>query len=131
METPDGYIDVTDAIRRRLIWDVIPCDMATEYIERLGLNPGTEEGNDLEHRDSHVRLNKLIPIEQVLRVTIALAGDVIARAILDTAGIEGPVKENPDYLQYQRVLNAGVIAVMANLLDFGAIEIGEEVRILL
>jgi hypothetical protein len=124
--TEEKPLDLLPLIKRRMAWDVVPCPDQPDILKKMGLLPGSEQGNDLEHKASHVRLNQIAPIQHWLSVMSGAAGEAAARAILESHGIEvDEGLENPQMQHYIRVVYATSVAVVANLLDYGIIEFGK------
>lgn len=115
-------VNLDALIKRQLAWDILPCAQAADLLPRLGLMPGSEGGNDLEHHRSHQRMNKIYPINDLVKVYSGLAGEVIATAILDhqDAGVD-----DTKVAHYRQTVTAGAQAVIANLIESGALRINE------
>jgi len=119
-------IDLKPIIKRKMIWDIIPCPDAAEIIEMLGLVPGSHGGQELEHAASHRRLNRLQPILEPLQLLSGVAGEVVGRTILEHQGIDIENDLDDTYLQhYIRTSVGTTVAVVANLVDYGVLCLGE------
>lgn len=110
-------------LRRRIMWDTLPCNaVSTAYVAN-GLLPGSEEGDLIEHAASHKRINQVVPIYTELVLHSSVAGAVLGRAILESQGESDFDDSDPRIQQYMKVMQAGSIAVLANLIDSGAVAI--------
>lgn len=124
MRMHEEPISIDDLVKRRMVWDATPCSSAREMIRKVGLVPSSEAGYRVEHRASHVRINRLIPIEDELILYSGCAGEILGRAILENQGIEvGEGLSDPDLQHYIKVVHAGVVAVLANLVDEGIVSL--------
>ena len=126
MNEPE-VVDIAKILRRRMCWDIIPCEDVEATLSKHGLVPGSEEGNEIEHLASHRRLDALAPINQWLTLTSRIAGEVLGTAILESHG-NGPMESNSEQQrgQYVQLVMAGAQAVMASLLDQGVVRINHE-----
>ena len=119
----EDNIDTDLLLKRQLVWDTLPCAKAPEFLPKVGLLPASESGNQKEHRDSHIRLNSIAPIQNHVLRTALLAGEVVGRAILDNQGIGEVGIEDPQLQQYIKAVTAGVQSTLASLVDGGVIGI--------
>lgn len=119
-------INFTPVWVRRLLWDLIPHALVEEHIAHMGLLPASEDGHEMEHQESHKRLERLAPIAQILTETTRLAGGVLGRAILEEKGIQDTKVREDAMVAYTSAVHAGTVAVMSTLLDEGLIEITEK-----
>lgn len=104
-------------IKRALAWDILPCAVAPNSMKGLGLLPGSDGGDDLEHYKSHIRLNRIVPINDIVKVYSGLAGEVIGRSILEHQGREIEDDDDPKLKHYRDTVTACVQAVIANLIE--------------
>lgn len=114
-------VDVTALLTRKLIHDITPCGSANDVMLAMGLVPGSEEGYRVEHRASHLRLNRLMGMNQVIQQIGAISGQVVGRCILEDQ--ESDVDEDQINL-FSVVASATAQAVVANLVDMGLLHIG-------
>lgn len=122
----DEEIDLKPSITRKMIWDIFPCPAQPDVIERMGLVPSSEGGAALEHAASHRRLNRLLPIVDSLELLSAVAGELVGRTILEHQGIDiGTDLENPYLDHYIRASVGTTVAVVANLVDYGILCLGD------
>lgn len=123
MEAMDQeVIDITNVLKRNLVWDILPCEMASAHIPKNGLLTGTDDSDHLEHRWSHQRLNNLASIDPIVTTLSAIAGQVAGRAILETQGIE-PSEELLE--QYGSLCQVVVPGVLANLIEQGVLFVND------
>lgn len=117
---PISQADLLASVKRKLIWDIVPCSRVLEFMPKMGVVPGSEEGEAVEHRASHERLNSVLPIVAIVTRLGLLGGEVASRAILENQGIE----PTDAVIQQQSLVAAGVTqAVIANLIEMGLIDI--------
>ena len=114
-------LDITQNLRRKLVHDLTPCDRVDHFMEVLGMVPASPEVEDMEHRGSHIRLNRIGAIDAVMGQVSALAGDIAARCMLEHQGIDSTVEMVDPYM---RVAMATTQSVVANLLEMGLIHLG-------
>ncbi|ORT58199.1 hypothetical protein [Streptomyces sp. CB03238] len=80
---------------------------------------------EMEQLESAERLAAVEPLMPLLAVYGALTTDVLFGGILDTSDLEDdPAEHSAFRTDYQAILTASVIAVMANLMDKGLIQSG-------
>lgn len=123
---PDETIPV---LRKRLIWDIIPDEEIARWSTHLGVIAGSEEGNAVEHKSAVDRRNNLLPVLPLLRVMAWTAGDVVSRAkMLDSGSYEeGDTVALGGRYDVTQEVAAGVMAVVANLLDMEVLTYGKAV----
>lgn len=51
-------LDLTLLLRRRLVWDGMPCELAPRVCDLMGMTPPGPDGLDAEHFESHARLRR-------------------------------------------------------------------------
>jgi hypothetical protein len=115
-------VNLEPLLKRQLAWDILPCAATPSMMKRLGLLPGSAGGDALEHQQSHKRLNRVLPIEADVKMLSGLAGEVVAKAIL---GDQEMADNDPRLVQYQNTVTACTQAVIANLIESGALKINE------
>lgn len=120
----EEQIDVSPLIKRRMVWDVLPCTEAAGFISRVGLVPGSDGGDEMEHRQSHSRINQLLPIVRAVDDFSRLAGEVAGRAILENQGIEIDSQSEGEINKYTTAVMASCRTVIANLIENGVLHIG-------
>lgn len=113
---------ITEAsLKKKLIWDLLPHSRVMEMMPKVGIVPGSPEGEVMEHRASHYRIAGADPLEQMIVFMGALSGDILARSILESQGIE---HDDEIVEAYAHVSIAACHAVIANLLDLNLIHLG-------
>lgn len=121
----EGYVDISKLYARNMVWDLLPCDQANIFLPKMGLTAASEEGFETEHAASHRRINRLLPMADVLSVTTGIAGQIVGRAILDSQGEDvGTGEDHPHLEHYSAVIHQGAVAIIANLIDQGVLRIG-------
>lgn len=119
-------VDPELLVKRRLAWDILPCGMTPGFMKNLGLLPGSDGGDDLEHHQSHQRLNRIAGIQDTVKAYSELAGEVAAKAILRDLDYGFEDNDNPRLKHYQDTIKACVQAVVANLIDTEVIHLTED-----
>lgn len=114
-------VDPTASWKRKMMWDIIPCDRVEQFMPKMGVTPASAEGEKVEHRLSHERLDTLAPILGVLTQLGILGGEVAVRAILENQGNDDP---DPAFVAQYAMVGAAVSrAVIGNLIELGLIDI--------
>jgi hypothetical protein len=83
----------------------------------------------MEHEASHDRIEQLTPLKEMLALLIPLVSGITASAMLVNSG-NSVDEETAAVLQrhHSVVVRAGVVAVLANLLDMGIITYSDGVQ---
>lgn len=120
--------DEVPLLVRKMVWDILPCDEVEELFPALGLTPSGEDVADMEHEESHERLSMVEPLSGVVEVYSAVAADVMTKAFVNSVDEDVPPAHEAIFReQNQMLLSAGVIAVIAQLLDTGKLQYGEDI----
>jgi len=115
-------IDARPLLTRRLAWDMLPHMYSSIVLSRLGLVPPGDEGEDLEHEDSHQRLDPLLNIECHLRPILPLVKDVICAAMLvDQDGSPTPLNEEV----VGEIVRASCVGVLAHLVEQQVVQVND------
>lgn len=122
----EEQINLTPLWVRRLVWDALPHSQVADYLPKFNLMPGSAEGHEMEHRDSHARIAKLESIAEILAATTRLTGTVLGKAILENQGVTDPALVERSIRAYTTSVHAGSVAVLATLIDEGLIEITDK-----
>lgn len=112
-------------IKRRMVWDTVPCALVTRVLTAVGASPASEEILDHEHKESHRRLNQLAPIDQTLQFMCKMSAESIFHSIVETQSV-AVSKEQIDVSvnQIRDVALSATKAVIAGLIDDGLITVG-------
>lgn len=123
--TDEQILTSLPALKRRIAWDILPCDIVNDFFPKVGLNPSDSEGVEIEHEDAHKRLLLLAPIMPSVHMTTQIASAVIGAAILETHG-QGLSEAQQQGVLLGTMANtlAGVQAVLCELLDLGILTYG-------
>lgn len=123
----DESPDITEALQRRLVFDMMPCSSSQGAINTLGLNPSSPEGAKIEHMASHARMDKLAPVIGPIHVYAALIAEIWMKVFLASVP-EGSVPEEmkPQIYatQMEKIIEASS-AIIANMLDSGMLAYGD------
>lgn len=118
-------MDALPLLIRRIAWDIIPCDEVEDLFPKLGLTPASEEVFEMEHTESHRRVDLCEPLINYIEVFAEVTNQIIKAYILrdteedesgiSTAYLDLLVKQNLS------VMRRGIYATLAQLLDTGVI----------
>ena len=123
-------IDLKPLLLRKMAWDIIPCNAVELYWDKLGLTPSSDECSELEHTESHSRLNQIAPLVNYVEIYAALIAQVVTALMVpdEDAPEDGELMEDSRYqameVQNREVLRSGLYAGLAQLFDTGIITYG-------
>jgi hypothetical protein len=128
-EEPQIDLFTPQMLTKRLLWDIIPCPDVEKMIPLMKLTPDSPDVSEMEHRASHERLAQVLPLKEMLDLLGPLVSGITASAMLVNSGISAD-EETAVALQrhHSSVLRAGMVAVLANLLDMGIITYADGVQ---
>lgn len=108
-----------DMLKRRIAWDVAPCDVAAEVIKFMGLTPGSDEVAETEHVQAHRRLEAVKPILPYLDNMSRYAADAIVSAMIVSADPDADVEAEKDAAleRLTPVVYMAAWGILAELLD--------------
>jgi len=79
----DGQtLDMTAMLLRRFAWDTTTCETVPDLLAALGLDQGEPEVMQAEHKESHLRMSAVYPLENHLQAFSAVLGKVITEALI-------------------------------------------------
>ena len=121
---PELVVLSSEQLLKRFVWDVSPCQIAKQVVEHLGLTKASEEVEDMEHREAHVRLNGAGPIEPVVKAFSGFTAQVIQGAMIVEHGADSETEAEMQehLLQVQAVVYQSAISIIAELLDIGLLK---------
>jgi len=127
-------MDAVPLLMRRIAWDIIPCEEVADLFPKLGLVPASDEVFDMEHDESHRRIDLCGPLVNYIEVFAEITNQVIKAYMLretedEASGITAAYVELL-VQQNLSVMRRGIYATLAQLLDTGVIVIGEDHGIL-
>ena len=115
-------IDARPLLTRRLAWDMLPHYLSPVVLNRLGMVPPSEEGEDLEHDDSHRRLDPLLDIEHHLRPVLPIVKDVLCAAMLvDQDGSPNALTEDV----VGEIVRASCVGMLAHLVQLEVVQVND------
>ena len=110
---------------RKFAWDVLPCTEVQKFMPIMGLVPASEEGAEIEHRESHKRLGLQEPLQEQIHVYSAMSARVQAAIALRLdAGPEPDEIQTFVVKQFAETIHVGASVIIANLLDQGYLQLG-------
>lgn len=128
-EGPQVALFTPQMLTKRLLWDIAPCEDVETLIPLIGLTPDSRDVSEMEHQASHERIYQLAPLREMLALLLPLVSGITASAMLVNSG--NPVDEEAAEIlkrHHSVVVRAGVVAVLANLLDMGIISYADGVQ---
>uniref|UniRef100_A0AAU3I5R7 Uncharacterized protein n=1 Tax=Streptomyces sp. NBC_01393 TaxID=2903851 RepID=A0AAU3I5R7_9ACTN len=130
-EEDDLRVDIftPQMLTKRMAWDIVPCTEVEALLPLMGLTPDSKDVSDMEHSASHARIDALAPLKEMLALLIPIVSGITASAMLVNSG-KSVDEETAAILQrhHSVVVRAGVVAVLANLLDMGIISYADGVQ---
>jgi hypothetical protein len=135
MESSDEspYFDHGPLTRRELAFDLLPHDEVRDIMPRLGLDNADPEMFNLEHMDSHARLRRVDPIMPLVQVFSGLIAQTFNQAYLTQSEMQGDIsreKREAFNRQNYAIIQSSVIAILAQLLQIGVINIDPTVVVI-
>lgn len=115
-------IDARPLLTRRLAWDMLPHSLTPSALRRLGLVPPCEEGEEMEHAESHRRLDPLLAIEHQLKPVLPLVKNIMCAAMLvDLDGSSASLNEE----EIGEIVRASCVGILAHLVDQEVVQIND------
>lgn len=112
-------------MRRRILWDIVPCNEAGDTMRALGITPSSDEVEEMEHRSSHDRLdaiNSVLPIDDLLEMLTAHGAEAIVASLSnDHEHAVDKAERDEATERLKPILHATSRAIVAELLDLGYI----------
>lgn len=130
-------LDMRPLILKRLIWDIYPhdIDLVRDVQSKLGLVPDTDDGMELEHEASDVRINRAAPLTDTIETLSEYAAEVMGHYLVAmvSAHAGGDVEVPDDFYegfarQNGQVIYESTYAILCHLLATGVLEYGKKVR---
>lgn len=121
-------IDATPLLLRRMSWDCLPCAAVDAIQRKLGLVPGSPDNAELEHRESHLRMQQVGPLEQSVEIFSTVLAKILGTAMLEATGVAGGVSDwmLEKYLeQNAEVIRISAQAIIAQFIATGVLTYGE------
>jgi hypothetical protein len=137
MESETGQPDFRVLLLRNFIWDIFPHDndIVKGVQQQLGLVPSADDGLDVEHDQSDMRINRAAPLEVAIRNLSVLASHVIGVHMIYCLEVKaGHEVEVPEGFldgfskQNKEIIYGGTHAIICHLLDTGALTLGKPAR---
>ena len=128
-------VDLTPVLTRQLAWDCLPCAEVEGVLCKLGMTPGSPQGIEIEHGNSHARILTVMPMEAILQQLSSVLGSVISVAMTEHRGITDEMQEGDGMAQFAEqnaeVALASSRAVLAQLFEEGIIMYTPEAQIVM
>lgn len=116
-DAPPMQILTEDMIRRRLLWDIVPCDMAAVIIKRLGLPEVSAEVEATEHGESHLRMSTSGALAPAIYNMAAYSADIILEGTAEKYGLDRDLEQEKTTLT--NAIHQSTWAIIAEFLDVG------------
>lgn len=123
-------------MRKRILWDAVPCGMAGDVMRDLNMSPGSEEVEDMEHGLSHARLEQVSPLSDLLHELSHHVAAAVTSAIMVGAREDDPDLTVEDSLReeserkMQPIIEVGARSILAELIDLGFVHLPHELTML-
>lgn len=120
---PNTRVAITpQQMMKRLVWDIVPCSVATQTAIKVGLSPASEDVEEMEHRSSHDRLRPIEPIGPMIQM---MSGMAVRAALESTEVVHGEVAStDPESAMYLHgLVYQATVGILAELHDAGILEL--------
>jgi len=133
----EDELDMRPLVIKRLIWDIYPhdIDLVRDVQSKLGLVPDTDDGLEIEHDASDVRINRVAPLTDALETLAGYAAEVMGHymvAMVSAHADEDMEVPEGFYEGFARqngqVIYDGTYAILCHLLATGVLEYGSKFR---
>lgn len=114
---------IAPVVFRGMLRDIVACDDFSDACRMLGLIPSSPDVDEVEHLQSHQRLELFGDVADEALAHAEIAGDVLYRVICahhDCAGHSEQAKA-----MYQFICRTAVATVTAHLLEDGTLAVGD------
>lgn len=119
-------IDARPLLTRRMAWDMLPHYLTPAVLKRLGMVPPDDDSQELEHKDSHRRLDPLLEIEDQLVPVLAVAKQVLCGAMLTDQedDCEQPLTEEA----VGEIVRASCVGILAHLVNTQVVQVNDGLK---
>lgn len=93
---PQPHIVGTEMIRKQVMWNLTPDEVAKKVIYRLGMVPGSDEVEELERAASHERIHATAVLDPTIIALSQHASEAILATIAEVYGDETAAIDYPD-----------------------------------
>ena len=129
-DTPSVIALTPDMLTKRVLWDMLPChsterERLHQVRDMLELQPSSDEVEEQEHQDSHLRATAIQPILPYV-AAFAQHTAIVTRAAMMVGNDEtGPI--NPEEVveaeKLAAILMASAVSIVAELVDIGVLHL--------
>lgn len=113
-----------DMMRKRITWDIAPCDSAEQVAIKIGLQPASSEVEEMEHFQSHGRLQAVAMLAPVIQMTSVFSAEVVRGAMMVEHGDAIGDEQILEAEKLAPLIFATALAIIAELNDVGLIHLG-------
>lgn len=121
-------IDLTPILLRRMSWDCLPCGTVVDIQKKLGLVPGSDDNAQMEHQESHRRMEQVGSLEPSVEVFATVLSKILGTAMLDATGVADEVSNwmlEKFLAQNAEVIRISAQAIIAQFIATGVLTYGE------
>jgi hypothetical protein len=116
MEKP---IDAIPMYTSRMVWDMMPCGEAMDTLRALGITPPSDETAEMEHEQSHRRLDATARYTTRIALMAQIAAKIALRwYVMEPDEYEGLTEDQIVALEfsYAALIASAATAIIANLM---------------
>ena len=120
-------LDTVPLLVRKMVWDILPCEEVDMLFPVLGLTSSSDDVAEMEHEESHDRLDLVRPVINDVEIYAAVAANIYSNALIESVSEKvSPAHRAILDEQNLMLVRGGVIAVLAQLLDTGKLKYGDD-----
>lgn len=120
-------ININTVVQRQMAWDMFPCGQVEDILKEQGFVPPTQENVELEHQDSHERLEQIEILKPFIYALGGFAGKLLFLARVGQAELSITDEEKEmGVMLYQDTARAAVAATITEMINFGILEVNAE-----
>ena len=112
-------------LRKRITWDVVPCAFASTVMSMVGINQGSDDVEEMEHRESHKRLDAVQELYPAIGMMSSFAAEAVVGAILVSSGAEDlPAEDRAEAIsKLAPQIAVSTVGILAELVAAGAVHL--------
>jgi hypothetical protein len=127
--TYEHPVDLVPVVRTKLSYDMLPCEH--NYWDALKIIPGSDEGQDMMHAESHQRMKAIAPFRSMLDTYSVLCADIITEVMYKNLQKQMDPDEYDDghaaqwhdvtLAQNREIVRGAIYPILAHLLESGMV----------
>lgn len=113
-----------DMLKKRLVWDIVPCEDARKVAALLEMNPASDDVEEMEHQEAHARLDTIGPLGQLIQNMSFYSAEALHGAMLVEHGDEIQTKGvvlSPEMLS--TMVFSTSVAILSELVDMNIVHL--------